>query len=330
MFLSSTDRRWCCSRYVMLLGMILAFASLAPLCFAAGIRDSLKSSDPLPDLSGLVWISDGIFVAVHDAKNPDELDRPRVSFFGLPTSLEGVLWRPADPAFPGKKSNDLESISKIPGTDRFLLSESTDSGSQFDRIFLAELKGETIQIVGETNWRAFTQPYNVEATAVVRGNDGELSFIWAERNSGKPNTKINWTKLSLDPFRIGGGLISSVEFQLPASAYDEDGKPLYDRSIVAMDVDSRAQIYVAATQDPEGFSATADDGPFRSVIYKIGKFGEGGVVLDAEPVVMGVLDGLKVESVALREHQGKREIFVGTDDENYGGILRVMPTEEAR
>ncbi len=38
------------------------------------------------------------------------------------------------------------------------------------------------------------------------------------------------------------------------------------------------------------------------------------------------LDGLKVESIAVRElNGGGKQIFVGTDDEHYGGIIRLLP-----
>ncbi|HRK94852.1 MAG TPA: hypothetical protein PK694_00905 [Rhodospirillales bacterium] len=32
-----------------------------------------------------------------------------------------------------------------------------------------------------------------------------------------------------------------------------------------------------------------------------------------------------VLSLAVRQQSGGREIFIGTDDENYGGILRLLP-----
>lgn len=318
------------SKIFMLLGLVAMLACTGANYLSAGVRETLKSSRPLPDLSGLAWMGDDLFIAVHDAKNSDELDRPRVSLMTPAKSLLGVLWSRQDPAFPNKKSSDLESAARIPGTAKVLLSESTDDGGPFNRIFLGELQHDAVKILGVTTWSAFTKSYNVEATAVATAGDGKLMFIWAERNSGKTHTDIKWTRLSLDPFQIGGGAISSVRFELPKSAYDENGKPLYDRSLVAMDIDSQGQIYVAASLDPEGFSLTPDDGPFRSVIYRIGSIEEGAVVLDPEPAVMGVLDGFKVESVAVREDKGKHEIFVGTDDENYGGIMRVMPTDSAR
>ena len=79
-------------------------------------------------------------------------------------------------------------------------------------------------------------------------------------------------------------------------------------------------------QPVEGMSFTPDNGPFRSVIYRIGSINTDGIVLDADPTTIAVLDDLKVESVAVREHKGTREILVGTDDENYGGVLCVIPT----
>jgi hypothetical protein len=38
------------------------------------------------------------------------------------------------------------------------------------------------------------------------------------------------------------------------------------------------------------------------------------------------LDGLKVESIVVREPiEGGKQIYVGTDDEHYGGIIRLLP-----
>ena len=304
-------------------------AFLADVSVAAEPRQSLKSSNPLPDLSGMAWMGDDLFLVVHDAKNPDELDRPRVSLMALPSSLEGVLWRPSAPEFPGEKSNDLESAARIPGTNKVLLLESADDGGPFGRIFLGEMAPDSVKILEAIGWSSFTKPFNIEASAIARADDGGLMFIWAERNNGKDNTDVNWAKLSLDPFRIEGP-VSRVNFKLPRSAYDAAGKALYDRPIVAMDLDGRGRIYIAASLDPEGFSETPDDGPFRSAIYRIGAIKDGAVRLDAEAALMAVLDGLKVESIAVRERDGGREIFVGTDDENYGGILRVLPEREAR
>ncbi|HYN47229.1 MAG TPA: hypothetical protein VER83_00095, partial [Candidatus Nanopelagicales bacterium] len=59
-------------------------AARAPEVDGAG----LGRASTLPDLSGLAWIEGDRFLAVHDAKYPDEADRPRVSLLRLPTGLD--------------------------------------------------------------------------------------------------------------------------------------------------------------------------------------------------------------------------------------------------
>lgn len=54
--------------------------------------------------------------------------------------------------------------------------------------------------------------------------------------------------------------------------------------------------------------------------------GQPQVTLFDEPKREATLDGLKVESVALGDDgNGAYQIFVGVDDENYGGTLRLLP-----
>lgn len=84
-------------------------------------------------------------------------------------------------------------------------------------------------------------------------------------------------------------------------------------------------IYVVSAEDPD-----IDNGPFRSAVYAIGRAVEKGgrakVMLYDQPQQIAVLDGLKVESLAIRELPGQpRELLVGLDDENYGGTIRPLP-----
>lgn len=44
-----------------------------------------------------------------------------------------------------------------------------------------------------------------------------------------------------------------------------------------------------------------------------------------EPVRLATLDGLKVESLAIRQSDEQdRQLFIGTDDENHGGVIRLL------
>ena len=51
------------------------------------------------------------------------------------------------------------------------------------------------------------------------------------------------------------------------------------------------------------------------------------MVLRARGQKLATLDGLKVESLAIRESKGAVELFAGTDDENYGSALRPIALE---
>lgn len=308
----------------VLIGTVIALIS-APMALqseepAAGA--GFRPVQRLVDLSGLAWLGGDTFLAVDDAKNPGENTRVRLSLLTVPRSPAGILWKPL-PALSGGQSSDLESAARIPGTDAVLLVESGDDGSAFERIFLAEVHPNRVNVVGAVDWSSFTDVFNVEATAVAETETGYI-FIWAERNSGKQKTEINWTELRLDPFAIGPG-VAWVELRLPEDLVNANGNPLYSRPVVAMDVDANGQIYTAAAFDPEGSVPDPDNGPFRSALFRIGQVIGDAIELDPEPSLLATLDGLKVESVAVREQDGQIELFVGSDDENYGGTLRRVP-----
>lgn len=307
---------------IALVSTPLALQSAA-LADGGGFRPVQRMSD----LSGLAWLDGDTFLAVHDAKHPDEDTRVRVSLLQLPRSLDGLLWRPLRPHFPGGPSSDLESAARIPGTDEVLLVESGDDNSAFQRIFLAEVHANRVSVIGAVDWGSFTDVFNVEATAVVETETGHL-FIWAERASAEQSTAINWTALTLDPFAIGPD-VASAEFRLPEELVSPDGSPLYTRPVVAMDVDDAGDIYTVAAFDPEGTVSDPDNGPFRSALLQIGRVIGGTVELAPQPSLLATFDGMKVESVAVRADQGELEFFIGSDDENYGGTLRWVPPPDA-
>lgn len=277
----------------------------------------------LPDLSGITCLFGDNFLLVHDAKMPDEPDRVRVSLLKSPRSPGGLMWKPLFPDFPGGASSDLESAARIPGSPFVLLAESADDHGPYRRIFLAHPDGDDVTIIGETGWDEVTDAYNIEASAVARAGDGWL-FLWAERNSGRQDTALNWAPLTLEPFGIGPAA-GSAPFALPADWVGDDGKPLYSRPLVGLDVAPDGQIYAAAAFDPEGSAINPDNGPYRSAVMKIGTVDADGVKLDPQPVRIATLDGFKTESVTVCSTESGTRIYVGTDDENYGGTLRQLP-----
>jgi hypothetical protein len=279
---------------------------------AHGSRASL-----LPDVSGLAGIAGDRFLAVHDAKYPDERDLPRVSVLELPTDLDGIRWTPLDVAFPDRPASDLESAARIPGVrDRFVVAESTEVAPEkpfSNRIFVLEVTAAGAAVVDHAEWPVPTT--NVEGIAIAEAGGG-LLFVFAERADGEPSTEIRFAPLSLDPLRFGP-FRSAGRFASPGPTGPTA------RPVAALETDAEGIVYAASAEDPDD-----DAGPFRSAVYRIGRVHReaGTVVLDAVPSLIGVLDGLKVEALAAREREdGSVEIWAGVDDEFYGGTVRPLP-----
>jgi hypothetical protein len=299
--------------------LLAAFAICSGPLFILELDGAMPAAT-LPPLSGLAWLESNTFVAVHDAKNPEQIDQPRVSLLSLSKLPQGIMWRPITLDWPPPEgpSSDLESISRIPGTQIMLFAESGASRIRetetFARIFLCDFTDKRARIIASTRWPVPVM--NVEGTAVTQVGD-RLLFIFAERAEGMKSTTIRWSELALNPFKFGP--FSGTELSLPAP------KGNHARQINAIEVDLTGQIYVASTLDP------GDQGPFQSVIWRVGRVelgedNEPRVRLQPEPERLATLDGLKVEGIAVREMPGvETQFFVGTDDEIYGGALRPIP-----
>ena len=298
------------------------------ICVALIVNDShtngqtKRAVNSPPDLSGLAWIEGDTFLAVHDAKNPEESQRPRVSTVSLPNSLAGITWNPFELEWPPPLglSSDLESIARIPGEQLFLLVESgegTLDNLQFRRIFLVERRGQQWVLVSFATLPESV--VNIEGTAVARLGE-RLAFVFAERAEGQTTTPLMWAELQLQPLALR--LFKHATF-LPPDFTGPNWRP-----VSAIEIDQLGHVYLASAFDPGD-----DNGPFRSVIWRAGQIkldahGHIALVLHAQPRQLAILDGLKVESLAIREQaQGKLELFAGTDDENYGGVLRLIPLQ---
>jgi hypothetical protein len=291
----------------------------------------LVQASTLLDISGVAWLEDDSFVAIHDGKNDEaESDRPRVSLLLLPADVVtppelareaagGIYFRNLDVDWPTGKPNDLESIARIPGSRQLLLVESGDDCSEFQRIFLATL-GTSYQLsVDEVvawpdSGRAdCAGVFNVESSAVFTLGD-QLFFVYAERAEGLPHTELRWATLQLGPLRFGP--FSSARWRARVQGPGV-------RPIVALDVDAEGHVYAATAYD-----SGEDDGPFRSFVSRLGQFrpspgGAARFVPSGRFADVARQDGYKIEGVTVRPRaDGTIEAYAGTDDENYGATLR--------
>lgn len=305
---------------LFLLALAIGYLSGSLIMPARAVQietDEAQRREAMPDISGLAWIEQDSFIAIHDAKNPEENSRPRVSLLRLPQSPEGVRWRPLNVSWPAPllESSDLESIARIPSTSLFLLVESGESiynERRFSRVFLVELKNERLEIRSLLQLPATI--VNIEGSAVAKFGE-RLIFIWAERGDGQPRTKLFWADLELEPFKLGKA--QQVYFK-PGRFSGKNWRP-----VSAIEIDGRGRVYIASAYDPND-----DNGPFTSIIWRAGRVrinrtGRVSVNLFNVPRQIARLDGLKVESIAVRERpQALYELFIGVDDENFGGAIR--------
>ena len=297
---------------------ILTLAVICPV--SAQTQKGFDIASTLPDLSGLAYVGNDQFLAVHDAKNPDELDRPRVSLLIRPQDLRGVLYQPLSVDWGELDSSDLESVARIGRTNRYLLCESGDDGdSTYRRIFKARLAGSDLFIDDAVGW---PEPvFNVEATAVAQLND-QYFFLYAERSDNDASITINWAPF--DPVTMAFGSFQSVPLANP------DPQNIV-RAVVGMDVDRDGNIFTVGSFDPEaaGLPGDPDFGPFRSSVWQIGNIRPpqiGALVtIDDEPTIIATIDGFKAESIVVVRGNQVQQYYIGFDDENYGGTLRPMP-----
>ncbi|MDM4721502.1 hypothetical protein QTQ03_18590 [Micromonospora sp. WMMA1363] len=284
------------------------------------------------EFSGIAWlateesedVSQEVFLVCHDTRdNDEERDLPRLSIVRTPVDPNGIIVEELFVDFPDVP-NDLESIARLPGRNEALLAESNADGDDPDpTIYLARWDDDfDVEIVNAVPWPETPEPLvNVEATAVatIRGRD---YFLYAERAEGSDTTTINMTRLLVteDGEIRFGQRWTSVPFTAPV--------PPGARPASGMDIDARGNIYVSSAYDP------GDLGPFDSAVYRAAQVRAGGPLgarlLPVEPPQqLARSSGLKVEGVGLVA--GSLPIFIGDDDEDYGGLLRqlrvTMPAE---
>ena len=281
-----------------------------------------------PDLSGLAWIKGDSFLAVHDGKEPG---LPRISVVLEPRSADGPLVRPLRVKGLETEPVDLESIARVPPKPgapadaplSFLMAES-GSNPGFRRLFHATYsEGDDITLKPVGNLPALPGNVDTEGLALYRMGS-RLLMLFADRSEGERLAFIWVFPRSLDgePSDMQPGF-EPIRLALP-----DTGAPR-TRLISAMEFDRDGNLYVASAADPG-----VDTGPYRSHVWRVGWAHAKGDFFSFEPEKQGqtprplrvaTVDGMKVESLAVREAKpGVSELFFGTDDEFYGGAMRSL------
>jgi hypothetical protein len=278
------------------------------------------------DFSGIAFLEQEIFpqqeafLVVHDAKfDTEERDQPRVSLVKTPTSLDGIQVVPQTSLKFDLIPNDLESVAIVPGRKGALLAESgVSSDPDQAMIYYITWDAElTFRVESANKWP--TDVTNVEATAVASIGD-KLWFLYAERADGLKTTQIRGTELNIGNHGTlqFGDKWTSERFTPPVPEEPADARPAS-----ALNIDTDGTIYVASAFDP------GDLGPFKSAVWDAGTVAVDSaddlvLNLTDKPVAVAISDGLKIEAIALNADKSVRPIFIGMDDEDYGGALRPL------
>lgn len=311
-------------------GVALLLALTAMLAFGRPAPTAPPAARVVPpDLSGLAWVKDNIFLAVHDAKAPG---LARVSVVFEPQSAAGPLVRPLRIKGLEDEPFDLESITRVPPIwgapentpPAFLLAES-GSNPRFRRIFYATYQdGDEITLRHVGAHSVFLQRADVESLAALRVGERILAFA-AGRAEGQRSTLVAGQTITVDgnprPFVEGEQINFSTAIPDPSGPRG--------RQVSDLAFDGNGYLYAASAEDPG-----VDTGPYRSSVWRLGwaRYEGGHFSFEPErdgdrfrPVRVATVDGMKIESLAFRELKpGFSELFFGTDDEFYGGAMRSL------
>ncbi|MFM7382508.1 MAG: hypothetical protein ACKO1W_05580 [Microcystaceae cyanobacterium] len=269
----------------------------------------------LPNLSGLTWLEGGQFLSVHDSKDKQG-KKPAISL--LTITDKQATWQPLTLNWEklGAKTDapsDLESMTRIPRSNYLIAAESGYEQTAQGRLFLLEWKQDALIPIAVINWPKNIR--NIEGIAATE-LQGKTYLLYGERVGKEGTTELCWSTLSLQPFRLGD--CNLVRYPSP------DPHPQF-RAISDLALDDQGNLYQASAYDPD-----QDNGPFASSVWQVGIFqlGEDGkptIKPLAKPKPLAEIRGYKVEALTLRQTPKGQQVWIGTDDENFGGTIRLLP-----
>lgn len=316
-------------------GLVLAIAlvSLSVACRSAGVPEPAAVGEPVAPTvlgySGLAQHGPASYLTVHDTKG--HRDGPRLGLLEV-TAEGGLRYTPlavADWKHPDGRSSDLESACSLPRRPgEFLVAESGTWEGRYGRVFHLGLVGSEVEvvavyelprIVGSTEEQAGD---NFEGMACVGLDDQRVRVILGERGGSSlyPKGLLRWGTLDL---RAG-----SLAWHDAGRTFLEVVAPgawpaaVSRRHVTALHAGADGILWAAAAAD------AGDVGPFRSVIYRVGRLtadAAAPVDLLRPPAVVWTLDGSKVEGLAAATGAVAGSVLgLGSEDEDLGGVWRAL------
>lgn len=311
--------------------LLILVLSSTPACRSTGTHEGHLPHEvnpfEIPGYSGMAKHGPGSYLVVHDTKAFQ--DRPRIGLFKV-TADAGGRYTPlkvSDWKDPDGRSNDLESACPLPGqAGEYLVAESGYREGKYGRIFHLRVVGASAEIIrtyklpllADDNERQ--EGANFEGLACTTRDAQRVRVILGERggSTSYPSGLLRWGTLDLRQ--------ESLSWYEGGEAFIEVTSP----GTWPMGVTQRDIADLHASPDGVLWSvAAADagaDGPFRSVIYELGRIVEGAPPVDiAHPAAAWIVDGLKVEALAESTDLVEGSVLsFGSEDERLGGVWRAL------
>lgn len=197
---------------------------------------------------------------------------------------------------------DLESLARIPATNKFVAMTSKGEG------FVIEQTPGAVRVLSTFNVSPIPKA-NYEG-ASLQALDGKLWLAWGHRGALPELAKLSWCEFDPQTAKPAGA-VQTADVQVPWPTAETS------RGISDLRIDTSGTLFLTASSD------FGDDGPFQSVLYAAGVFtvDAGRLVFrPSTPVRLWWSNDHKVEAVELIPGRSGG-IVLGTDDENQGGSL---------
>ena len=309
------------------------------LLFAAG--GTALAADAIPDIGGMAPLDKkhfdvkgkAVYLIASDIKTkPKNDDENRLHVLTVRKKSKGdgalrVEGVELEGLAAAEKPNDLEALCALPGRQgSFLAAESGYFDGRFGRVFWIDLKRvEDDWIASVRNVLALPKDVShVEGMACLPRDETSLLLVFGERGGGGsvPIGRLRWGVVEID--KDGGFARDGETFKaerlrelLVWPVGQRVGKANATRDISDLYFDEAGQLWGAGAID------RGNRGPFRSVVYLIGRFRNDGVeFLSGGPKIYARIDGIKVE--ALSAGPDAARFGIGADGEDFGGLWRPL------
>ncbi|HMB64046.1 MAG TPA: hypothetical protein VKN36_13285 [Eudoraea sp.] len=282
--------------------------------------------------SGMEKLGDQSYLVVYDIKNYKTGTRMAM----IKIANEAIEVSPINISGWGEegKSNDLESICKIPGKiNEYFIAESGNWKRDIGRIFHVQVDTTNLsaKILGITKL-----PYkNINNVELVGDQyesmlclpymESERILILGERGGSEVNPRgiIRWGiyNLNTHQLKFSESGMQGIPLNAPGNWTDIKGK----RDITDLHIDSEGGIWASSTED------TSEVGPFYSTIYKIGQVDssnkERPFNIYSNFPKWEAVSGFKIEALSGPSNNINCTHSFGTEDEMYGGVWRPISIE---